>query len=217
MSPIQSKYILRNLGVIDYQTALDRMRDFTTSRVSSSIDEIWLLEHPSVFTQGQAGRQEHIIKPTNIPIVQSDRGGQVTYHGPGQMVVYFLIDLKRKPFSIKDLICKLEQIIIDFLNSNEISAHRKDKAPGVYVKDAKICSLGIRVRKGCTYHGLSFNLDMDLTPFQYINPCGYEGLEITQLKNLISTKPINKNDISVDILKLINNHLDYDEPVAGIL
>lgn len=211
---VSSKYILRTIGNINYDDALSKMRDFTINRDSDTTDEIWIVEHPPVFTQGQAGKSEHILKPSDIPIIQSDRGGQVTYHGPGQLIIYFLIDLKRKPFSIRDLVCKMEQIIIDFLSDKGISAHRKEKAPGVYVNEAKVCSLGIRVRKGCSYHGLSFNIDMDLTPFQYINPCGYENLEVTQLVDLVGDKKItDKQKVTTNILNLIDKHLEYSSKV----
>lgn len=175
--------IIKNLGIKDYLPVWREMKAFTENRTEES-DEIWILEHTPVFTQGQAGKKEHILQSSNIPIVQSDRGGQVTYHGPGQLIVYFLLNLRKNHFTIKSFICFLEQIIIDYLNQYNVDAYRKPKAPGVYVGESKIASLGLRVRKGFCYHGLSFNVDMDLTPFTYINPCGYNGLSVTQLKDL---------------------------------
>ena len=167
-----------------------------------------MLEHDSVFTQGQAGKEEHILTKGEIPIVKSDRGGQVTYHGPGQLVIYFMLDLKRKSVSVRDIVNKFEQIAIDYLNTFNIEAHRVDKAPGVYIEDSKICSIGIRVRKGYSYHGLCFNVDMDLEPYSYINPCGYKNLQVTQLSDHVSDIPINK--VKQDITEIINTNLNYD-------
>jgi len=204
---LKNTCIIRHLGIRDYREILEKMQLFTKTRNDDTTDEIWFLEHPQIFTQGQAGKSKHILKPSNIAIIQSDRGGQVTYHGPGQLIIYFLLDIRRKSFTIRDLVSKFEQIIIDLLANYEITAHRKNKAPGVYINDEKICSLGIRVRKGCCYHGLSLNIDMDLTPYQFINPCGYDGLTVTQLKTYLPN--LEDNKINAEILKLIQKHLQY--------
>lgn len=158
------------------------MKKFTDERSAETNDELWLVEHPSVFTLGQAGKLEHILNPGDIPIVQSDRGGQVTYHGPGQLVGYLLIDLKRRRLGVRDLVSGIENTLIDFLEQQGITSQARKDAPGVYVGAAKIAALGLRVRKGRSYHGFSLNVDMDLEPFTRINPCGYEGLEVTQLR-----------------------------------
>ena len=158
------------------------MKKFTDERSAETNDELWLVEHPPVFTLGQAGKPEHILNPGDIPIVQSDRGGQVTYHGPGQLVGYLLIDLKRRRLGVRDLVSGIENTLIDFLEQQGITSQARKDAPGVYVGAAKIAALGLRVRKGRSYHGFSLNVDMDLEPFTRINPCGYEGLEVTQLR-----------------------------------
>jgi len=160
------------------------MQAFTEQRDENTEDEIWLLQHPPVFTQGLNGKPEHILSSSTIPVIEIDRGGQVTYHGPGQLIVYCLIDLKRKNFGIRQMVSALEQSVIDFLADLQIKAVARKDAPGVYVDDAKISALGLRVKRGCSYHGLSINIDMDMSPFQQINPCGYEGLVVTQLKDL---------------------------------
>jgi len=180
--------IIRTLGQQDYLSCWQRMQNFTNARHEETPDEIWLLEHLPVFTQGQNGKPEHIINPGNIPIVQTDRGGQVTYHGPGQLMVYTLIDIKRKKLNVRELVTLLEQSIIHLLAENHISAYGKREAPGVYVLTAdgerKICSIGLRIRRGCAYHGIAFNVGMDLEPFTRINPCGFTGLKMTQLSTL---------------------------------
>ncbi len=168
----------------EYSDIWQRMKDFTDARNDSTPDEIWLVEHLPVFTQGQAGKSEHILQRTSIPIVHSDRGGQVTYHGPGQIVVYFLVNIKRHKLSVREFVRLMEQEVIALLASYDIEAVLKEGAPGVYVSGKKIASLGLRVRKGCTYHGLSLNVDMDMSPFLLINPCGYQGLEMVQLSQL---------------------------------
>jgi lipoyl(octanoyl) transferase len=159
------------------------MQDFTAVRDATTPDEIWLLQHPPVFTLGQAGKREHLLADIGIPVVAIDRGGQITYHGPGQVVIYLLLDLKRQGYGIKELVRRMEQAIIDLLSDYGIAAARLAGAPGVYVAGAKIAALGLRVKNGCTYHGLSLNVDMDLTPFQAINPCGYAGMAVTQIKD----------------------------------
>ncbi len=175
---------VKYLGRSDYQNTWDAMRDFTNLRTPETRDELWITEHSPVFTQGLNGRAEHLINPGEIPVVQIDRGGQVTYHGPGQLVLYCLLDISRLGLGVKGLVAKIEKSVIDLLNSYQIEAHTRQRAPGVYVGSAKIAALGLRIRKGCCYHGLSLNIDMDLEPFTRINPCGYEGLAVTQLRDL---------------------------------
>ncbi len=175
---------LRRLGLVDYLPTWRAMQDFTARRDPDTLDEIWLLEHPPVFTQGQAGKAEHLLADIGIPVVPIDRGGQVTYHGPGQVVVYLMIDLKRRGYGIKELVRRMEQTVIDLLAGYGIVAKRLDGAPGVYVAGAKIAALGLRVKGGCTYHGLSLNVDLDLAPFQAINPCGYAGMAVTRMRDL---------------------------------
>lgn len=190
-----SEPVVRRLGLRDYAETFAAMRAFTDTRDARTPDELWLLEHPPVFTQGQAGKSEHVLAPGPIPVVQSDRGGQVTYHGPGQLVVYFLVDLRRRGYGIRSLVTHIEQSMIDVLADYGIAAHADPAAPGVYVGDthgdasgspgrAKIGSLGLRVRRSCTYHGLSLNVAMDLDPFSRINPCGYQGQRMTQVRDL---------------------------------
>ena len=179
MSP--PELILRELGLVDYQPTLTAMRQLTDSRVADSPDELWLLQHPAVFTQGQAGKAEHLLAPGDIPIILADRGGQVTYHGPGQWVLYLMVDMRRRPMGVRDLVNLIERSVLQLLEEYAISAVLKPSAPGVYVADEKIASLGLRVRRGCSYHGLALNVDMDLEPFGRINPCGYEGLQVTSM------------------------------------
>lgn len=175
----------RHLGEVDYQQTWKQMQDFTDSRQQDTEDELWFLQHPPVYTLGKNGKLEHVLNPAGVPVVNSDRGGQVTYHGPGQIVVYTLLDLKRLKIGVRDLVTLIEQSIIDLLSSYDIAANARREAPGVYVNDAKIAALGLRVRKGCSFHGLALNVDMDMEPFNRINPCGYEGLEVTQLKDFV--------------------------------
>jgi lipoyl(octanoyl) transferase len=176
--------ILRTLGRQPYEPTWRRMQAFTAARDADTTDEIWLLEHDPVFTQGQAGKAEHLLNPGAIPVVQVDRGGQVTYHGPGQLIAYLLIDLKRRQLGVRDTVSLMEACVVRVLQDFGIDAYPKPDAPGVYVDEAKICSLGLRVRRGCTFHGLALNLNMDLEPFLRINPCGYAGLAMTQLSQL---------------------------------
>ena len=175
--------LLKNLGRSDYRATWDAMKAYTDSRGADSEDQLWLTEHDAVFTQGLNGRAEHLLSPQDIPVIQIDRGGQVTYHGPGQLVLYCLLDIARLGLGVKSLVASLENAVIELLRSYAIDAHTQAGAPGVYVAGAKIAALGLRIRKGCCYHGLSLNVDMDLEPFSRINPCGYRGLEVTQLKD----------------------------------
>ncbi|UZW76849.1 lipoyl(octanoyl) transferase LipB [Alkalimarinus sediminis] len=176
--------MVRVLGVTEYTLAWEAMKAFTDGRDDSTTDEIWLLQHPPVFTQGQAGKAEHVLFPGDIPVVQVDRGGQVTYHGPGQLIAYIMVDIKRRNMGARALVSLIEQAIIDTLSLYGVEAAARKDAPGVYVGEAKIASLGLRIRKGRSFHGLSLNIDMDLEPFSRINPCGYQGMEIVQLKGL---------------------------------
>ena len=175
---------IRWLGRQEYLACWASMQQFTNARNDETMDEIWLLEHHPVFTQGQNGKPEHVLNPGNIPIVQTDRGGQVTYHGPGQLMIYTLIDLKRKKLNVRELVTRLEQSIIDLLAEYGITALAKREAPGVYMDDKKICSIGLRIRKGCAYHGIAFNVALDLEPFTRINPCGFKELQMTQFAEL---------------------------------
>lgn len=176
--------LIRHLGIVPYMPTYRAMQQFTDTRQPETTDEIWILQHPPVYTLGLAGRWEHLHRPGDILVYPTDRGGQVTYHGPGQLIVYILLDLKRRHFAVKRLVYLLEQAVIDYLSHQQIVGERRDKAPGVYVQGRKLAALGLRVRHGCSYHGLSLNVAMDLTPFQGINPCGYAGLEVTQLRDL---------------------------------
>lgn len=173
--------VVKQPGRVDYEAAWEAMRAFTAARDDDTPDEIWLVEHPPVYTLGQAGKPEHLLHATDIPLVNTDRGGQITYHGPGQLVAYLLIDLARRGLKVRQLVSIMEQALIDCLAEYGITAERQAGAPGVYVDGAKIAALGLRVRQGRSYHGLSLNVNMDQTPFAWINPCGYEGLKITQL------------------------------------
>lgn len=165
------------------------MTEFTNQRTPDTPDQLWLVEHPPVFTQGQAGKAEHLLFPGDIPVVQTDRGGQVTYHGPGQLVAYPLLDLRRLNIGVRELVTRIEQTIIATLAHYDIESAAKADAPGVYVSGNKIASLGLRVRRGCSFHGLALNVDMDLSPFQRINPCGYQGLAMTQMRDLLPNPP----------------------------
>ena len=171
-------------GLQDYLKTWEEMKSFTENRNSDTLDELWTLEHNSVFTQGLSGKSKHLLKDTQIPIIQSDRGGQITYHAPGQLIIYCLIDIKRLGIGIKKMVSMIEQSLIEFLSSYDITAHTLKGAPGVYVNDSKIAALGLKVKNGRTYHGLSLNIDMDLSPYSLINPCGFSDLKITQMRNL---------------------------------
>lgn len=175
--------LTRNLGLVEYLPTWQAMQDFTATRGPDTPDEMWLLEHPPVYTLGLAGKPEHLLRATDIPVVKIDRGGQITYHGPGQIVVYLLLDLKRRNIGVKELVRRMEQAVIDLLAGYGTKAERRDKAPGVYVGNAKIAALGLRIKNGCCYHGLCLNVDMDLSPYAAINPCGYEGLAVTQCRD----------------------------------
>lgn len=206
---LSEQVIIRDLGLVEYQPTWLAMQDFTAARDVDTVDEIWLLEHQPVFTQGHAGKQEHILNAGDIPVVQVDRGGQVTYHGPGQLVVYLLLNIRRKKFGVKELVARMEASIVELLARYDVPAYAKPDAPGVYVNDAKICSLGLRVRKGCSFHGLAFNLDMDLEPFNRINPCGYAGLAVTRLSNLVNS--LDRESVKDSLIEILVKRLDYSE------
>ncbi len=190
------------------------MRAFTETRTDDTLDEVWLLEHDPVFTQGQNGKEEHILNPGQIPIVKTDRGGQVTYHGPGQLMLYALIDIKRRKMTIRDFVCCMEKAVIAFLKSLDIEAYGKRDAPGVYLKgtndiEEKICSIGLRIKRGSSYHGIAFNVAMDLEPFNRINPCGFSGLKMTQLKQLAPHFPADIKQAGLELTKYLSKELGY--------
>lgn len=194
--------IVRNLGLQSYQEIWDQMQAFTNGRDMTTCDEIWLLEHEPVFTQGQAGKPEHLLNPGNIPVIQVDRGGQITYHGPGQLVAYILVDIKRLKIGVRPFVSAIENAVIQYLQKFAIDAKPRSDAPGVYVDGRKICSLGLRIRHGRSYHGLSFNINMDLTPFTQINPCGLRNLEMTQLADLDG--PSDLDDVGNELVKILH-------------
>ena len=194
------------LGTQEYLSTWQAMKDFTNARHETTDDQLWIVEHPHVFTQGIAGKPEHALNVGTIPIVKTDRGGQITYHGPGQLVVYCLIDLKRLGIGVKKIVSIIETSIIDLLNLYQIKAHLQSGAPGVYVNHAKIAALGLKVKQGKTYHGLSLNIDMDLQPFSQINPCGYQGLKVTQVRDLADNK-VYFSKIAKQLTQLLTHHI----------
>lgn len=207
----QDKILVRHLGLQPYEPVSQAMHDFTDMRDDTTPDEIWLVEHLPVFTQGQAGKAEHLLMTGDIPVIQSDRGGQVTYHGPGQQVMYVLLNLKRRKLGVRELVTLLEQTVVNTLAEYGIDAHPRADAPGVYVGEMKICSLGLRIRKGCSFHGLALNINMDLTPFQRINPCGYAGMEMTQMRQWVDTAaPENIRPVLLKTFLALLNNPDYE-------
>ena len=202
---------LRRLGLADYEPVWREMQAFTDRRDEHSGDELWLVQHPPVFTQGQAGKAEHLLAPGDIPVIQVDRGGQVTYHGPGQIVAYPLVDLRRKGIGVRDFVHRIEEAIIRVLANYGVRGERVAGAPGIYVDGDKIASLGLRVRRGCTFHGLAFNIDMDLEPFQRINPCGYAGLRVTQLSALVQ---VDFSEVEERLVANLTQQLGFSE-VSG--
>lgn len=206
--------VIRQPGLLEYQEAVRAMQHYTEHRNDNSADEIWFLQHPPVYTLGRSGKKEHVLDPRQIPVIQSDRGGQVTYHGPGQLVVYLLLDLNRLQLGIRQLVEHIEQAVIDMLASHDIEAGRRQGAPGVYIGQRKIAALGLRVRRGCSYHGLSLNCDMDLTPFQGINPCGYADLEVTQLKDLNIQADLPQ--IADRLLPFLTEPFEYDKIIRTV-
>jgi len=191
LSP-QSFPLVRSFGLAEYQPTWQAMKQFTAQRNAGTPDEIWLLQHPPVYTQGLAGKPEHLLRASDIPVVKIDRGGQITYHGPGQIVAYLLLDMRRWKLNVRELVRLMEQAVIDLLAQYGVSAHGRKDAPGVYVHDAKIASLGLKIKNGCCYHGMAFNVDMDLTPFANINPCGCAGLRVTQARDAGISASINE-------------------------
>ena len=204
---------IRRLGLQDYEPIWRAMRYIAEHPEKQRGDEIWLLSHKPVFTLGQAGRREHVLNPGQIPVVHSDRGGQVTYHGPGQLVAYLLLDVKRRRLGVKDLVALIENSVIESLADYRITAQGKPKAPGVYVDDAKIAALGLRIRRGRSYHGLSLNVSMDLAPFELINPCGYEGLKVTRVADLVEDQENLMRRISIDLTNKLLGKLNH-QPIT---
>ena len=202
----------RELGRVAYEPTWHAMQRFTDGRDAQTMDEVWLLEHPPVFTQGQAGKAEHVLFPGDIPVVQVDRGGQVTYHGPGQLVGYLLLDVRRSGLGVRDLVSRIEQCLIDLLASYDVQASARSDAPGVYVDGAKIASLGLRIRHGCSFHGLALNVDMDLQPFSRINPCGHAGLPMTQLCDLVG--PVSIEEVQARLRRQLIESLGYADHVT---
>lgn len=201
--------VVRQLGLVDYLPTLEAMRSFTAERDAATPDEIWLLQHPQVFTQGQAGKPEHLLAPGDIPVIQVERGGQVTYHGPGQLVAYLMLDLRRRKLGVRELVTAMEQALVDVLAAYAILAAPKADAPGVYVNGDKIASLGLRVRNGCSFHGLALNVDMDMAPFLRINPCGYAGLKMIQLRDLLPTPP-SLDEVAERLEHALRERLGYN-------
>jgi lipoyl(octanoyl) transferase len=189
-----------------YEAIFEAMQRQTLARTTESFDEIWLLEHSPVFTQGMAGKKEHVLNPHTIPVIQTDRGGQVTYHGPGQLILYALIDLRRKKIAIRNFVTQLETTVIHLLAMYGIQSNSKTDAPGIYIHDAKICSIGLKVKHGCSYHGIALNIDMDLTPFTFINPCGFKQLQMTQIKHFKPSVTLSqvKKDIITSFMRVFN-------------
>lgn len=197
---------VKNLGRVEYEPTWQAMLAFTVARTTETPDEIWIVEHPPVFTLGQAGKPEHLLTDIGIPMVKIDRGGQITYHGPGQVVIYLLLDLHRMKIKVRELVTAIEQAVIDFLASFGVDAQRLAGAPGVYVGDAKIAALGLKIKNGCSYHGLSLNVDMDLYPFTAINPCGYAGLKVVQTKDF--NIPLTANQAGEQLTQYLLQQLD---------
>jgi lipoyl(octanoyl) transferase len=199
---------LQFMGLVDYEATWHAMKEFTAQRTPDTQDEIWLLQHPATFTQGQAGKPEHLINENGIPVIKIDRGGQITYHGPGQIVAYLLLDLRRLKINVRELVRLMERAVVELLAEYNIKAHGRVEAPGVYVGDAKIAALGLKIRNGCCYHGLSLNVDMDLTPFSYINPCGFQGLRVTQFRDLSIHNSIStiEKQLAEKLLMLLELH-----------
>ena len=199
--------VIKRLGLVEYEPTWRDMQTFTDRRDAQTADEIWLLQHPPVYTLGLNGSPEHLLAPADIPVINIDRGGQVTYHGPGQLVVYPMIDLRRQSLGVRELVSALEQSVIDLAANHGIDAQARADAPGVYVAGRKLASLGLRIRRGCSYHGLAFNIDMDLEPFSRINPCGFEDLEVTQLKDLGG--PADLERVATELEKYLLKNLKY--------
>lgn len=206
-----------NFGTVPYRDCVDAMQKYTESRDEFSDDQLWILEHPPVFTQGQAGKDEHLLDTGAIPVEQTDRGGQVTYHGPGQIVVYLLVDIRRLGLGVRGLVDAIEQCVVDLLREYDIDAAPRPDAPGVYVDGAKIAQLGLRIKRGCSYHGLSFNYAMDMSPFAGINPCGYQGLEVLCLHDLLPDTLPTRDEIVAKLAWHLTERLGYESaPIESV-
>jgi lipoyl(octanoyl) transferase len=201
---------IKSLGMVDYEPTWRAMQRFTAERTADTLDEIWLVQHPPTYTQGQAGKTEHLLNPTDIPVVKIDRGGQITYHGPGQIVAYLLLDLRRWKINVRELVRLMEQAVIDLLGEYGVKAEGREEAPGVYVGDAKIAALGLKIKNSCSYHGLALNVDMDLSPFANINPCGYHGLRVTQCIEQGITVPLEElqAELTQNLVHGLQRHLE---------
>ena len=200
--------LVKHLGLVEYEPAWRAMKQFTLQRNTGTRDEIWLLQHPPVYTQGLAGKPEHLLRASAIPVVKIDRGGQITYHGPGQIVAYLLLDMRRWKLNVRGLVRLMEQAVIDLLAQYDVAARGREDAPGVYVNDAKIASLGLKIKNGCCYHGLAFNVDMDLAPFANINPCGYAGLRVTRARDAGVNAPLEEleQQLAQNLIALLQQH-----------
>jgi len=210
--------IVRHLGQREWSVISEAMHQFTDQRTPQTADEIWLVEHPAVFTQGQAGKAEHLLATGDIPVMQSDRGGQVTFHGPGQQIMYVLVDIRRRKLGVRDLVSALENTVIATVADDKLTAYARADAPGVYIAGEKICSLGLRIRHGCSFHGLALNVDMDLAPFSRINPCGYADLTMTQLRSHGSLREMP--DVAQALVKHFTHYVQYsavlyDQPMPS--
>ncbi|GAB7219468.1 lipoyl(octanoyl) transferase LipB [Vibrio comitans] len=210
-SQLSNRLEIHHLGRQDYEPIWQRMHRFTDERDENTVDQVWIVEHNPVFTQGQAGKEEHLLNTGDIPVVKSDRGGQVTYHGPGQMVVYFLLNLRRRGLGVRELVTHIENTVVQTLAKLGIESAARPDAPGVYVDGKKICSLGLRIRKGCSFHGLALNIDMDLSPFLRINPCGYAGMEMVQVADF--TTDDQRANIQGILVKELSALLDYTDVI----
>lgn len=205
---MRDDFLVRELGRVDFQPTWQAMQDFNAARGGDTPDEVWLLEHPPLYTLGLAGRPEHLLRDAGLPLLKTDRGGQITYHGPGQLIAYLLLDLGRRGLRVRELVRRLERASIGLLAEYGISAQQRPGAPGVYVDGAKIAALGLRVRRGCSSHGLALNVDMDLSPYAHINPCGYPGMAVTQLRELLPGTDLS--DVPSKLLAQLRHHLDLD-------
>jgi lipoyl(octanoyl) transferase len=190
LAVVDTSVKIRRLGMVDYLATWQAMKDFTNERTAITQDEIWLLQHPPIYTQGLAGKPEHLLQSNGIDVIKTDRGGQITYHGPGQSITYLLLDMRRLKLGVRELVTRMENAVVDLLKGYHIQAESRAEAPGVYVENAKIAALGLKIKRGYCYHGIALNVGMDLTPFSNINPCGYENLQVTQTKNLGITDSI---------------------------
>lgn len=218
LSSVVGQLRIRQLGIQDYELVWKQMQVFTDQRDEKAADELWVLQHLPVFTLGQAGLEKHLINPENIPVVQCDRGGQVTYHGPGQLVVYTLVDLQRRKSGVREFVNQLEQCLIQTLSSYGIESQRKEGAPGVYVGEDKIAALGLRVRRGRAFHGISLNVNMDLTPFGRMNPCGYEGLKVIHMQTFLGKSRVDSaltvDDVGREFCRKFVNIFNYSELIG---